>query len=179
MNLKTCALIVGLLAVVAGTGLAEDLSTAYARQEVERSSGWQAYRLDEQEKSLRALADRVFATGRPSADGSAYQLERAAAPGGVQTATVLGEPGPAGTFRPRTLLVDYDLTDRAPGGGLRHRRWEAVVDLDSEGVRVYFNGAIARKDGASAPDLESDPRDEDGWGKALAELSKAWGIAAP
>ena len=162
---------------------AGDMATAYARQEVDKSRTWQAYRLDAQETELRALADRTFMTGAPGADGASYRLERQIGPSGElkegqpfgsRTATVLGDTGPAGDFHPRTLLIEYSIDLVVPGGGLRHRTWQAVVDLDSEGVRVRYYGAAARPGGVSAPDLEGDPRDQDGWAKALEGILAVW-----
>ena len=170
-------------AQVVKAGAPTDMATAYARQEVERSKEWQAYRLDDQEKTLRALADRTFMTGTRSADGASYRLERAVGPAGdakagqpsgYRTATVLGETGPAGDFRPRILFIDYCLDEKTPGGGLRHRVWRAAVDLDGEGVRVQYYGTGVRPGGVSAPDLESDPRDADGWAKALDGMLESW-----
>lgn len=155
-------------------------AAAYAQA----SQGWTAYRLDDQEKGLRALADRAFVKGRRYDDGSGFELWKTIEAGpkggsqasGSRSAVVLGEPGPGGAFRPRTMVVRCELDEPLPGGGQRSREWVAVVDLDGEGVRVHYEGRLSRPDGAMAPDLDGDPRDEDGWGKALDDLLAAWSM---
>lgn len=142
-----------------------------------------AFRLEEADRGLRALADRAFVEGRRSGDG--YTLssrlgpssERPGQSSGLRSLSVMGETGPDGRFTPRVVTAKNELTQALSGGCSRTRVWTAVLDLATEGVRVSYEGSVTCPNGTSAPDLEGDPRDEDGWRAALEEMLAAWSPA--
>lgn len=185
-KIRTAGLLCLLALAVCPAGAQRVAPYLRAAEEKERE-GWQAYRLEEGEKGLRALADRVFMEGKRGADGSTYSSCHDIGPAGplkpgqpigFRCAQVAGEAGPGGSFRPRVIVLTHQLVEGLPGGGRRTRVWSAAQNFDMDGVRVDFKGTAYRSDGTTAPNLDGDPRDQDGWAKALDDMLGAWAPGA-